>query len=139
MATAWTASVATGPTHPVTDEGAVFVGDADGTLTAFSLDGGRRCSPTTKLCVPRWTASLGGAVRFAAAVSGDVVFAGAADGVLYAFDARGGQLRRRTEGVSAVVDRTAGRRHHHPTAVAEGPRVRGGVRRSGSGAVRRVG
>jgi outer membrane protein assembly factor BamB len=81
----WRAVIGSPVTHPpALAHGMLYVGSADGKLTAVEADG---CS--FPLCNTSWSSEVGSEVTAQPAVGGDVVYVGSADGTLRAFDAGG--------------------------------------------------
>jgi outer membrane protein assembly factor BamB len=70
---------------PSVGDGYVYVGDADGTLSAVPERG---CGASAT-CAPAWTATTGGAIESSVAVTPTTVFVGSDNGKLYAFPSLG--------------------------------------------------
>jgi outer membrane protein assembly factor BamB len=76
---------------PAVSNDRVYVGSADKKLYAFDATPERaRCTGTTPVCSPVWTAATGSVIFSSPGVQNGVVFVGSADGKLYAFDGAGG-------------------------------------------------
>ncbi len=78
-----------GFSSPAISGSTLFIGAADGRLSAFDTTGGVGCTGTPSVCDPRWTMATGGAIAASPAVANGVVYVGSTDGDLYATDAAG--------------------------------------------------
>jgi len=72
-------------TAPVAAGGLVFLAGSDGIVRALDAAGGQ----------PRWTAYVGGPVKYPPTVAGNAAYVGSGDGRMYCLDAGDGRLRWR--------------------------------------------